>query len=213
MPIDFRSRLDPETRARMDRVRAEVHRLHALPDRFLGRALLTLARRARVEAPERLGKPSDAGYENLLVWSTIPRLAKALGETDFTAEEISLLPLTPEGGQALRDHVGNCLANADLLRYGLKHRSEALQILGHSFVNGNPITSALDRVAPPAPESDDWIARHMREISRNRFGDARFDAWSPAFQSHPARRPDPRPVDDEMPDVVETRFEGEMPEF
>jgi hypothetical protein len=188
MAIDWKNIISPEARARVEEVGREVERLHALPDRFLARALLDMARRGREDHPERLGVPREAGYGNLLIWSVIPALAQRLGEKGLTETEKSCAREVPREPAELRRFIGNCLLNSDLQTLGIEAGSRALDVLGHSIVNGNPITSALDRIAPPAPESDDWVARHMREVSRSRFGDERFDSWTPEFQDWKAVR-------------------------
>src|SRR3546814_12885233 len=63
-------------------------------------------------------------------------------------------------------------------------RPTAAEILAHSLPNGNLVAFAVDRIAPaPAPgeDVDDWIARHIREISRARGLDE-TPYWSPAMQ-------------------------------
>lgn len=178
----FRRVLSRANRERIDREAAEVSRLSQLPDRFLARALLDLSRKAFEALPDRFRTPEVVGYEALLVRAVMPRLALALGETGLTREERSLLPLCPSQGPELRCFVGTCLGNQDLLRIGLREGSDTLAFLGRDFVNGHPATIALDRIAPPLPDSRDWIARHMREISRARFGHGEFLVWTPGFQ-------------------------------
>lgn len=181
----FRSLLAPAAREALQREAAEVERLHGLSDRFLGRALIGLSRQARRDAPDLFEDREVSGYEALLVRAVVPRLARDLGEMGLDAEERSLLPLAAGDGACLRQLVGACLDNQRLDRLGGQRGSPALRLLGRSFVNGNPVTIALDRVAPPLPESRDWVARHMREISRARFGHEGHVAWSPEFQLYP----------------------------
>lgn len=167
---------------------AEVVRLHSLPDRFLGRALRDLGRSARAE----LGSPYDiagtTGYGSAILWHVLPGLARGLGETSLNSDERWGANMLPEGRSDLRRYVGNCLANSEitarLRRMGLWGAAPSCHVIEHAFCNGNPITSGLDRVAPPHAESKDWIAVHMREISGFRFGHSRFDAWSPEFNLH-----------------------------
>lgn len=179
----FHDLISKKDRAELARKKTEILRLHRLPDRFLARALIQLSREACKDLAQ--VRPSFVvGYDERILKSVIPRLAHALGETGLTEDERDAIQSVPEKGQPLRDHVGICMKNEDLARLAIETSSDALAILSNSFVNGNPITSALDRVAPPSPESDDWVARHMREISRARFGDARCDRWEPEFQDY-----------------------------
>lgn len=187
--------------ARLGEVSREMARLHALPDRFLGRALLDLARNAVRADPRLKGDPRERGYESLLIRSVLPRLAQDLGETRLTAQERAGARATPACPAELRSLTGTCLNNAAFSRF-VQSPDPQLRALSLGFANGSPITIGLDRACPPTPQSDDLIVRHMREISRVRFGDERFSAWAPAMQVYPGRGrgafkrpPEPEPND------------------
>lgn len=207
----FRGVLREETRERLDEETKRIDRLHGMPDRFLGRALLQLGREASQAAPKRFGGAEIGGYGDLIVRAVIPRLASGLGETNLTAEERSLLSVTPADPEELRMFVGTCMGNSDISTIAREvtegDGKRALDLLARDFVNGNPITIALDRVVPPNPECEDWVVRHMREISRVRFGHEDHIAWSPAFQSYsehsekPARKERDGPVSSRGPEM------------
>jgi len=184
----------------------EMTRLYALPDRFLGRALIEIARGAIAADPDLGGDPRQRGYESLLIRSVLPRLAAALGEAGLTALEAAGARAAREPGPELRSLVGTCLNNA-VFRPFVAQPDPLLRALTLGFANGSPVTIGLDRVCPPTPASDDWVARHIREVSRARFGAERFSAWEPAMQDYPGRgrfafrrRPaEPAPEADESP--------------
>jgi hypothetical protein len=175
-------KLSPKTASRLIKVRTEMDRIYDLPDRFLGRILLRLARQAREDAPKELGVAGAAGYENLIIWQVIPKLAGLLGEKSLTRLETIGALKTHQTGENFRELVGTCLGYSNLHGLAREKDSMALFLLSNDFVNGNPITMALDRVAPPDLEAKDWVARHMREISQVRFGHPFFDRWDPEFQ-------------------------------
>lgn len=191
----------------MGEVSRELTRLYGLPDRFLGRALIDLARSAITADPDLGGDPRKRGYESLLIRSVLPRLALALGETGLTALEAAGARAAPDPGPDLRVLVGTCLNNA-VFRPFVTQQDTQLRALTLGFANGSPVTIGLDRVSPPTPASDDWVARHIREVSRARFGAERFSAWEPAMQDYPGqgrfafkRRPEApaEPEPDESP--------------
>lgn len=194
--------LEPSFSEIINLVSREMRRLYELPDRFLARALVDLSRRTISEDPE-LGKdPRKRGYESLLVMSVLPRLALGLGETSLTAIETAGARAAPSGDVELRMLTGTCLNNASFSSFA-RHSDPQLRALSLGFANGSPVTIGLDRVSPPTANSEDWVARHIREVSRARFGDERFSAWEPAMQDYPGcgrlgfrRRPEaPRGID------------------
>lgn len=197
------------TGARLGDVSREMTRLHGLSDRFLGRALLDLARRAIDADPDLGGDPRRRGYESLLIRSVLPRLALELGESGLTSVEAAGARAAPPLGAEFRALVGTCLNNA-AFRLFVGSQDPQLRALSLGFANGSPVTIGLDRVCPPTPTSDDWVARHIREVSRARFGNERFSAWEPAMQDYPGRggfafkrrpgtTPEPEPDSDESP--------------
>jgi hypothetical protein len=172
--------------ALLGEVGREMIRLHGLPDRFLGRALIELARAAIEADPDLGGDPRKKGYESILIRSVLPCLALDLGETGLTAVEQAGARAAPSTGPELRTLVGTCLNNA-AFRPFVAHSDPLLRVLTLGFANGSPITIGLDRSCPPEPRSEDWVATHIREISRARFGDERFSAWEPAMQDYPGK--------------------------
>ena len=172
--------------AALGHVGREMARLHGLPDRFLGRALLDLSRRAIEADPELGGDPRQRGYESILIRSVLPRIAITLGETALTNVEVAGVRSAPEPSSELRSLTGTCLNNA-AFRAFIDSPDPQLRALTLGFANGSPVTIGLDRICPPTPTSEDWVASHIREISRARFGDERFSAWSPAMQDYPGK--------------------------
>lgn len=172
-----------------------MKRMHAMTGPFLARNLLGLARRARQEAPRELSDPMKNDYDTNLVWRVIPVLASRLSRITLDLNEGPDPGVTQMDDEGLRRLVGVHMRNSSLRnRIAERARTEhvqsvlALDVLGHDFVNGNPIAMAADRLRDPAPEHDDqgdWLARHMRKISRVRFGHARFSSWQPEFQDFP----------------------------
>lgn len=190
MAVDFRKFLSPKALARLDARHAEIERLYGLGDRWLARELVGLARRVRDIYPDDLGQAQHlrgGTYDTTYVWDLIPEIAARLGHQDFVTGERSA-EIRALDGKDLRDWVG-------MTMQWLSHRPEKDEhlargvhpwdLLTTTFVNGNPVVIALDRVAPPTPESDDWCARHMREIARYR-GFEDVSAWFPEFNSRPA---------------------------
>jgi hypothetical protein len=81
--IDFLAHLPPDRRERLrrqiDAERGETARLYGLSDRWLGEAVLALARKVRAEIPK-YGAPNPYGsYNDHLVWQVIPELARRVG--------------------------------------------------------------------------------------------------------------------------------------
>ena len=160
----------------------ESHRIHELPDRFMGRALRALSRRARAELGSPYDTPTFEGYGAATLWAVLTGLASRLGEQELSPDERRGADSLPHIPERLRKFVGLCLANSEIpMKSVLREDAIACRILSQEFVNGNPITSALDRLAPPRADGDDWIVRHMREISRARFGHSNWISWAPEF--------------------------------
>ena len=166
----------------------ELNRFYRLTPRFKARALREYAHLAKSELPELLDGIRDIvkkdGYNHGLINIVIPGLACRLGETQLNADEMNSIGDFPFEPQKIRNLVSMYMKNADMYSKTNLDNAPVTEFLGHEFVNGNVITMAMDEVAPPTSESDDWVARHMREISQARFGDERYDAWSPEFQDY-----------------------------
>lgn len=182
---------DPALIEALDWRSREMTRLYSLPDRFLGRALRDIGRAARAELGAPYDYPDFTGYGASTLWHVIPALARALGERDLSQDERFGALLLPESKADMRRFTGLCLGNSEIpmlaLKKGAYSQLPNCYLISGEFVNGSPITIALDRVAPPAPDSTDWVAQHMREISMCRFGHSDFSSWSPQFNDFPRR--------------------------
>lgn len=192
--IDFRKLMSPEAVARMDAETREIERLWVLDDRWLAREILQLARKAREFFPDQLGdyaRVEKTTYSTVFVWDLIPEISARLGETQFMLGERSA-EFRAASADELRgwaSSIMNWLGRFDQSEVPLVRGFHVWDLLSHSFVNGNPVIFALDRVAPPTNESKDWCARHMREISQTR-GFAPTSAWSPELNGPTPQRDD-----------------------
>ena len=188
--IDWSKLMSPALLARHEAEKAEIERLHSLPDRWLAEALLRLAREAREAAPA-LQNPFDITYGPNFVCNAIPEAARRLGGRLLPNE--SLRPeyraMSPQDFRAI---LGVYLKNTSMRYHDQTPDHErltptAFDILDREFVNGNPVAMAADRICPPPEpgnDRDDWIARHVREISGRR-GHAETAVWSPALNRDP----------------------------
>lgn len=171
-----------------EQVTREVARIHGLPDHFMARALRDLSRQARAELGMPYEDPEHAGYGTATLWTVLTGLSLHLGEKRLTLQERRGADRLPVAREDMRHFVGLCLMNTEIpSTTAIREDAIACRIISKEFANGNPITSALDRVAPPQPEYRDWVTRHMREISRHRFGHGDWLAWTPAFNDYPRR--------------------------
>lgn len=198
---------------RILQVEATILRLYQLPDRFLARALRDMARSARKELGERYEQPLLSGYGTTLLWTTLPGMAAMLGETEFTPTEIDSMTSLPKARAALRRHVGLCLENSEIRpKTVLRHDTPCCWLISSEFVNGNPVTIALDRVAPPEHSDTDWVTRHMREVSRARFGHDDTIMWTPAFNPWKMGHPDLEQTADLDLETVHPIIEADDPD-
>ncbi len=186
---DFLASMPPEKaaplRRRIAAHAAEMERLHGLPDRWLGEAVLKLARQIRSEVPDMASQTPDRRTTNgYLLWDAIPEMARRLGcavtlnEAGGGIRGASAWDLRLAVGHSMWGLSGGYLSEAarpeaDLCPVGLLTREVA---------NGSPIAILLDRVAPPAPGADDRCARHVREISTYRGLEPR-EAWDPTMMT------------------------------
>ena len=186
--LDLGKLVSPATFARHQATKTELARLHALPDRWLAAALLSLARSARADHPE-LQDPHSGVYAASFLWQVVPEAARRLGGKMLPNEATRY---RHQDGREFRETLGVYLKNGELRLYMDPSDREratptALEILDHEFVNGNPVAMAADRIHPPPPageDREDWIARHMREVSRNR-GHGDIASWSPGGGPEP----------------------------
>ncbi len=185
---DFLSSLPPEQASRIrKRIKAqqdELERLHGLPDRWLGEAVLKLARDIRSKVPGMTGQSPDRRTTNgYILWDAIPEMARRLGcETRLNEAGGGVRGAT---GWDLRLAVSSALSGFDRGPLEEAERRDAdlcpVSLLTHDIANGSPVAILLDRVAPPAPGADDRTARYVREVSTNRGLEPR-DAWDPSMQ-------------------------------
>lgn len=184
--VDFSLLLSPAQRQRLAKTAAELERIFSLPDRWLAEELLRLARGTRAMFPDKLAyDPRLSTYDRSLVWDVVPEVAKRLGSRNLTEQEASF-EVRAHSGTALREHAGQCLHCTSINRW-LDHQANfpsPAELLVHDIPNGNPLAIAVDRLCPAPPReahADDWIARHVREISRTR-GFQETAIWTPALQ-------------------------------
>ena len=171
------------------RTQNELNRFYELPPRFKARTLLEYAYAAKSELSEFFDKNRDTtredSYRYDLTNVIIPGLAYRLGETRLNADQMNAIGDFPREPQNIRNLVSAYIKNTNILHSGMNpDQAVVTQFLEHDFVNGNVITIAMDELAPPVSESNDWIATHMREISHARFGHEKYDAWCPEFQNY-----------------------------
>lgn len=180
--------ITPESRSRVETLSREMKRFHGLTDRWLGEELLRLAREARRLAV-RLGNPARQDYDVNFVWQVVPELARRLGAGPLHLNEATDSFTCQRDDRAFRNLIGVYLQNISLFRLGCEvsiQRGDraavsALDILGHEFVNGNPVEMAISRLVGPAPANDDqsdWLARHCREVGQYRASLA-HGVWQP----------------------------------
>src|SRR3546814_731879 len=161
--VDFSKLLSPEQRERIAAVQQEVERLYGLSDRWLGEALLKLARETRAEFPDLAVNPHGLSYDANFVWHVVPEVAKRLGARNLQPNEGISQNIASMNDDALRCTVGAYLHNIAIDRMGMSvkgPRPTAAEILAHSLPNGNPVAFAVDRIAPaplPGEDTDDWI--------------------------------------------------------
>ncbi len=203
MAHSFLDHLPPERanaiRRRVIAQSRECERLHALSDRWLGEAVLKLARDVRSRVPAMADQTRERRtYEGYVLWEAIPEMARRVGCTLLPneASDPTVRRATPWD---LRMAVGHAYGNVsrDALDEASRPGSDLcpVEFLTREAANGSPIAMLLDRVAPPTPDSPDRIATHLREVCRCR-GIPRQDAWSPAMDDYEGRSTSAMPVDD-----------------
>lgn len=186
MGFEYKS---PDQVRRVEAQSAEMRRIHALPDRWLAAELLRLARRIR-SATTYAARAEHDTYNSSMLWDVIPELARRLG-AEIQPNESLDARLRRLNGDELRMFVGIC--NANVARGYMKEANDdsdlnELDILFHETANGNPIIMALDRIAPPTPDSTDPAATHLRHVSSIR-GHAETPTWHPRISQKSFSRP------------------------
>ena len=182
--MDFKTLLSANQRACLDATAAEITRLYYLPDPWLGRTVLAMARQIRA------GEPDSGTYEGSLLWHLIPEHARRLGETHFLPGENTRGDLQTASARELRYRAGQSL---DWTRFDQTHGSiptdsptfKAGDLIGHSIPNGNPVAFAADRLCSPKPgDRDDRIAQQIAEVSRAHDLPEQW-VWTPSMQDYP----------------------------
>ena len=191
MAFDFKTMLTEALNDQINATSRTMERLFHLSDRFLARELLRLAREARtmVQAHDHhMRDPFGITYDVSFLWHVIPEIAARLGETAFEANERATGDAVGRCGGDIRGWASSYLHNVGLgRRYGYDQKPvpNACLILTHDCCNGNPVAMAIDRIQTPDRDSTDWMACHMREVGRYRFGaHAEWNAWTPGFQHY-----------------------------
>jgi hypothetical protein len=191
--VDWSSLLSQDARARLDKTRAEIRRLYALPDRWLAEELLRLSRKLRLEFPDWLGYPVRKTYDSEFVWHLVPEVARRLGARSLLRNEAAMRDIVALEDADFRCCAGAIFKNLSMRRWPSSTPADtpsSAEILAHEIANGNPVAFAIDRFIPPSAKDhdrDDWLARHMREISFAR-GFEPTPCWSPALTPSPRNR-------------------------
>lgn len=195
LPRTTRLRLDPEVEAASAARRGEIARLYALPDRALGEALLSMARAARAEHAEVLGRhggPDSVVYDNNLLWHVVPEVARRLGAA-VEPPEASKAEIRGLSDAGLRRAAHAYWANTS--RPFGRSGGDPLDLLLAEPANGNPIAFALDRIAPPSADRGDGFGRRLAEINGHR-GLGPVPRWTPELDAaYYVYAPDCRVVD------------------
>lgn len=171
----FKILLSPETRKRIDTETQEISRLFGLTDRWLGEALISLARSARAEVPQL--RPDNFIYDDTFVWHVVPEIAHRLGVTQFQAFEREDYEIRRYSNQELRERAGYCLGNISSSCYYAK---PGWSLLLHESANGNPVVFAVDRLAGGDIKDPDVITRRLVEIAGYR-GVEYAGRWTPSM--------------------------------
>lgn len=176
----FRIKLSPESRARLEYEENEAARLYELTDRWLGEALIALARQAQESL--RVRDPFYSTYDNAFVFNVVPEIAKRLGVTAFMASERLDADVVMLSNAELRRDAGHCLRNIGHSQY---YGQSGWNMLLRELANGNPVVYALDRLHPGrSDDMDDPIVRRLSEIARIR--DVVFSGvWDPGMLMKP----------------------------
>lgn len=166
-----------------------ARRLHALPDRFLARAILDLCRAARESRPKRLVKRPDEcpDYGAFLVWDIGPEIAARLGERDFRLLERSA-GVRMATSLDLRHWAWNALCASRAMETECAYVGEdPWNGLRKEVGAGNPLFIGLDRIEPPSrfdAANDPASARvAVSCISRGRVPRL---SWTPEMMTPPS---------------------------
>lgn len=171
----FKFKLKPETRQRIEKEEIEALRLYRLPDRWLARELIKIARAMRATTA-RFG-PYDAVYDSTLLWHIVPEIAYRLGERQFLQDERATHEVRDLTNAGLRMVAGISWKNSSAFLY---RNSDPGRMFFREPCNGNPVVYALDRLA--TPDEKDVLAKGILEVSRHRNVQS-SGIWTPAMLS------------------------------
>lgn len=178
--IDFGKLMSAPARAMHDAKTAEIDRLYALPDRWLARELVTLARYVRSCEPQYC--VMNRGHATLL-FECIPEIASRLGETSFQSCERSAGFRSMDGGR-LREATAALLSPDRVLNKRMAavpvRNINVYSLLFNDPCNGSPIAFGLDRIASPDFGCPDPIAAEVYFVADRRGHAADFE-WRPEF--------------------------------
>lgn len=182
-------KLPPHLKEKVDAEMTEMKRLYALPDRWLAEELLRLARTIRERTSYAARDPKGDTYNSSVVWDFVPEIAYRLGGKLQLNESIDP-QIKMAKGEDLRMYAAAFTIGVAEIYFRDARRGERLcpvDILFHNYCNGSPIMMAVDRLAPPSPESEDSIARQIREIAAVR-GHEPAAMWHPGLQEKVQKR-------------------------
>jgi hypothetical protein len=187
----FKVKLRPELVAQLEAESREMTRLYRLGDRWLAEELLRLTRQIRSRTAYASRTPDADSYNTTLLWDVIPEVAYRLGGR-LELNEATNYDLKVAQGDEFRQLVAAYVCNCSSMYFREALTGavlEPVEVLFHNYWNGCPIVMALDRVAPPGPDSDDQLASELREISKRR-GHAETASWHPDLQEDGVREPE-----------------------
>lgn len=161
---------------------AETERIYALPDLFLGNAILKIARAARAEIPQEIAGHSEPTRERFLLFCGIPELARRLGVTRFEPGEIDYPQLCLDDDYMFRFRVTSTLMAIVERPPNLDYRPN-WNLLIREVTAGNVVAIALDRLCPPETQSD-ALAAKMSEAWKAMGRTGSELIWSPEMRAY-----------------------------
>lgn len=161
--------------------KTEAVRLAALPDRFLGRALVRMARLARSEIEEAEGpRMLGFGFVSAFLRGAVPEIAARLGEAD-PESFLSRRKYGALEGRDFREAIWFCHHHCPirlspaLTRQMSPRGREAWSLLRRDPLRGNPVFIGMERVAALLDERPDSYERHLRSEQRKAEGEVAND--------------------------------------
>jgi hypothetical protein len=183
MAYDFKKLMSPELRKRHEAKIVEIDRLYQLPDRWLGRELMTLARNVRASGVFGDGYPDYSVAQSALFWDLIPEITSRMGETVFQPAERPLYVRRMDD-QELRARVSELIWSDRVIARTFDDRLfrdfNPYLLLVNDACNGNPVAIGLDRFAAVSEDAPDKIGDFVFQIADRRGHEASF-YWRPEF--------------------------------